>query len=228
MGTSRQINPLTYYAPYFGYNVHMDQNEKLVDFGYVIVAAVDEASCFVIDFVTMPHKNTATIYSDLYLPMITEFGLFDCLVTDHGREFALAQFVQALLSDRIRENGTASTRPPYKQLRSTEVQNVLPIVCFSKNIPVQNNRVERIWVMVNDRCTYPVKVVVTDLMERGLIDMFDPFTMFSVSYVVRNVVKVLLQRLRDSWNHHSIPSEQRSPASSLLLSETIHFMDIGQ
>ncbi|KAL6743388.1 hypothetical protein Aduo_016433 [Ancylostoma duodenale] len=199
MGTSRQINPLTYYAPYFGYNVHRDQNEKLVDFGCVIVAAVDEASCFVIDFVTMPHKNTATIYSDLYLPMITEYGLFDCLVTDHGREFPLAQFVHELLSDRrIHENGTASTRPPYKQLRSTEVQNVLPIVCFCKNIPVQNNRVERIWVMVNDRCTYPVKVVVTDLMERGLIDMTDPFTMFSVSYVVRNVVKVLLQRLRDS------------------------------
>ena len=72
LGTSRQMNPLTYYAPYFGYNVHFDQNEKLVDFGCVIVAAVNGASCFVIDFAVMPHRDAIIIYSELYLPMVVD------------------------------------------------------------------------------------------------------------------------------------------------------------
>lgn len=28
-GTQNQLNPRPYYAPYFGYNLHLDQNEKV-------------------------------------------------------------------------------------------------------------------------------------------------------------------------------------------------------
>lgn len=42
----RQLNPRRYRAPYFGYNLHLDQNEKLKDYGCVIVLAVDGKSNF--------------------------------------------------------------------------------------------------------------------------------------------------------------------------------------
>uniref|UniRef100_A0A914VGW3 Uncharacterized protein n=1 Tax=Plectus sambesii TaxID=2011161 RepID=A0A914VGW3_9BILA len=35
----RQVNPQTYRAPHYGYNLHFDQNEKLVDYGVVFVLA---------------------------------------------------------------------------------------------------------------------------------------------------------------------------------------------
>lgn len=44
----KQLNPRRYRAPHFGYNLHIDQNEKLVDFGCVIVLAVDGYSNYLV------------------------------------------------------------------------------------------------------------------------------------------------------------------------------------
>ncbi|EYC13746.1 hypothetical protein Y032_0042g494 [Ancylostoma ceylanicum] len=67
-GDARQVTLLKYLAPHFGYIVHVHQNEKLMDFGCVIVAAVNGASHFVINFIVMPPKNTFNIYADYYVP----------------------------------------------------------------------------------------------------------------------------------------------------------------
>jgi predicted metal-dependent hydrolase len=48
LNTHRQLNPRRYRAPHFGYNLHLDQNEKLVDYGCVIVLAVDGSSNFLV------------------------------------------------------------------------------------------------------------------------------------------------------------------------------------
>lgn len=50
-----KTNPVPYYAPYFGYKLHMDQNEKLAqEFGFTHVHAVDGCSRMVLGFITIP------------------------------------------------------------------------------------------------------------------------------------------------------------------------------
>jgi hypothetical protein len=46
--TNKALNPMKYRAPHFGYNLHMDQNEKLVDYGCVVVMAIDGHSNFIV------------------------------------------------------------------------------------------------------------------------------------------------------------------------------------
>jgi hypothetical protein len=46
--SDRALNPMRYRAPHFGYNLHLDQNEKLVDYGCVVVLAVDGHSNFLV------------------------------------------------------------------------------------------------------------------------------------------------------------------------------------
>ena len=42
--TYHQINPVPYYAQYYGHTLHIDQNEKLVQFGVTHVAAAEQAN----------------------------------------------------------------------------------------------------------------------------------------------------------------------------------------
>ena len=53
-GAERQINPQPYTAEYHGHKLHMDQNEKLVNYGVVHVCAVDGFSRFIPSFGCMP------------------------------------------------------------------------------------------------------------------------------------------------------------------------------
>ena len=64
--TARMINPIPYRADYFGHKLHMDQNEKLVMYGVVHVAAIDGHSRFVVSGKTMPVKNNMVIYNGVY------------------------------------------------------------------------------------------------------------------------------------------------------------------
>ena len=62
-----RTNPVPYYAPYFGYKLHMDQNEKLAqEFGVTHVHAVDGCSRVVLGFITIPKKNPVLIYQYLF------------------------------------------------------------------------------------------------------------------------------------------------------------------
>jgi len=66
-GMEKLINPSSYHAPYFGYNLHVDQNEKIEMYGVVYVAAIDGQSAFVVSCEVMPRKNNIKIYRDVYL-----------------------------------------------------------------------------------------------------------------------------------------------------------------
>ena len=64
--TYHQINPVPYYAQYYGHKLHIDQNEKLIQFGVTHVAAADGYSGKLMGIVTMPIKNPILIYDLLY------------------------------------------------------------------------------------------------------------------------------------------------------------------
>ena len=62
-----RTNRVPYYAPYFGYKLHMDQNEKLAqEFGVTHVHALDGCSRMVLGFITIPKKNPVLIYQYLF------------------------------------------------------------------------------------------------------------------------------------------------------------------
>ena len=55
--THRLINPVPYNANYFGEKLHIDQSEKLINFGVTHVCAVDGFSGKIVGFISMPVKN---------------------------------------------------------------------------------------------------------------------------------------------------------------------------
>ena len=64
--TSRHLNPVPYYAEYFGHKLHLDQNEKLVRYGVTEVLAVDGYSFFITANSVMAMKNNVIIYRDVF------------------------------------------------------------------------------------------------------------------------------------------------------------------
>ena len=64
--TTQSLNPRPYRATYFGEKLHIDQNEKLVMFGVTHVCAIDGYSGKIVGFVSMPVKNNAEIYENLF------------------------------------------------------------------------------------------------------------------------------------------------------------------
>ena len=65
-GTERLRNPTPYYAEYSGHKLHMDQNEKLAEYGVTHVFASDGYSGKIVGASTMPVKNNITIYDEVY------------------------------------------------------------------------------------------------------------------------------------------------------------------
>ena len=64
--TARQLNPIRYQEDYFGHKVRIDQNEKMVMYGYTHVCAVDRFRGKIVGFITTPVKNNIEIYSHLF------------------------------------------------------------------------------------------------------------------------------------------------------------------
>ena len=62
----RQLNPTKYYAQYFGHKMHLDQNEKLNDYGVTHVAASDGYSGKLLGVISLPVKNNILIYENLF------------------------------------------------------------------------------------------------------------------------------------------------------------------
>jgi len=63
----------------------------------------------------MPAKNNLTIYEHIYRHAVAEFGLWDQIVVDCGREFYLTLFIQEHLQlYRVHDDGQNSTRLPYR------------------------------------------------------------------------------------------------------------------
>lgn len=64
--TYHQLNPVPYYAEYFGPKMHIDQNKKLILFGVTHVAASNGYSRKLLGIISMPVKNRKAIYDQLY------------------------------------------------------------------------------------------------------------------------------------------------------------------
>uniref|UniRef100_A0A914UQP7 Integrase catalytic domain-containing protein n=1 Tax=Plectus sambesii TaxID=2011161 RepID=A0A914UQP7_9BILA len=182
----RQTNPQPYRAPYFGDNLHMDQNEKLVEYGIVFVTAVDGLSGCITRAAIMPRKNNLTIYGLVFSESVAQFGLWDKVIVDKGKEFLLTLFIQDYLKDfRIKSNGP-SRRPSYAQVTSQK-----------------NNHAERVWNEVNQRVGYPLKHCFHDMERNGLFHKSNPAHVFASSVIGCSIADVMLRRCVGSWNHRS-------------------------
>lgn len=188
---SRQVdsyersNPAVYIARYFGHKIHLDQNEKLVNYGVTYVLARDGYSGKIVGFSIMSRKNNQLIYENVYRRAVLEYGLWDQVRVDHGKEFYLVLYIHEYL--RLAGRGDSQITP-YRQTSSTS-----------------NHIIERIWVELNKRVTYPVKRVIISMDDQGVIDMDCSVTKFAVSTVLLRVCEVGMKRMVAAWNSHPIP-----------------------
>ena len=177
-------NPAIYSAHYFGHKLHMDQNEKLVRYGVTYVMARDGYSGKLVGAAVMPRKNNELIYEHVYRAATAEFGLWNHLRVDHGKEFFLSLYVQ----ERLRIGRGDNTIHPYVQTTST---------C--------NHIIKRIWVELYQRVTYPVKRIIKSMDDTRLINMDCPITKFCVSAVLCQICEIGIWRMIAAWNSHPIP-----------------------
>lgn len=180
-----RTNPIPYYAPYFGYKVHMDQNEKIgQNFGCTHVAIIDGCSRMVCGYASMEVKNPILIYEFVFRPALIKYGLWDQLRVDHGQEFVLCIFIQELLKEYRHDKH----RQPWRQTKST-----------------QNNVIERFWPELNSRVNYPIKRCMIRITEENDYDMSDPVVKYCISWVTLYIVTDAAVHLIESWNHHRVP-----------------------
>ncbi|KAL2084316.1 hypothetical protein ACEWY4_019834 [Coilia grayii] len=183
---ARNLNPTPYYAGYTGHKLHIDQNEKLGMFGVTHVMAVDGYSKKVVSHATMPIKNNLIIYEDVYRPAVLQYGMWDQVRVDHGREFYLTLYMQEMLSP-YRFN---LERKPYLQTQSTN-----------------NHTIERMWPEVNSRVNYSIKAALIQLLDQETIDMDNSLTKYCVSNFTVEVCKIGIKRVTQAWNAHKIPGK---------------------
>ncbi|XP_063060694.1 uncharacterized protein LOC134453875 [Engraulis encrasicolus] len=112
----RNFNPIPYSAAYMGHKIHLDQNEKLAMFGVTHVIAIDGYSSKVVAHATMPVKNNLVIYEDVYRSAVVDYGMWDQVRVDHGKEFYLTLFIQEILASHRH----CQDKPPYHQTPSTK------------------------------------------------------------------------------------------------------------
>ena len=117
-------------------------------------------------------------------PIIQQYGMWDQLRVDHGREWYLMLFVQEQLA-HLRRN---TDRVPHLQTTST-----------------MNHRVERFWVEINGRVNYPLKECLISLEERREIDIDCSTQKFLISWFTIRVAKVGTTLAIQAWNEHPIP-----------------------
>ena len=65
-GTERLRNPAPYFAEYAGHKLHMDQNEKLTEFGLTHYFVSDGYSGKIVEAASMAVKNNVVIYDQIF------------------------------------------------------------------------------------------------------------------------------------------------------------------
>ncbi|XP_075309265.1 uncharacterized protein LOC142370724 [Odontesthes bonariensis] len=180
---ARNLNPIPYYA---AHKMHIYQNEKLGMFGVTHVMAVDGYSKAIVGYATMLVKNNLIIYEDVYRSAVLQYGMWDHIRVDHGKEFYLTLYMQEKLAAYRFNLG----RQPYLQTKSTN-----------------NHTIERMWPEVNNRVNYPIKAAFVNLLDQEMIDMEDNATRYCVSNLTMEVCKIGIERLAKAWNEHRIPGK---------------------
>ena len=181
----QRTNPIPYFAPYFGYKVHMDQNEKIGQrYGCTHVALIDGCSRMIVGYASMPVKNPIIIYEFVFCPALVKYGLWNQLRVDHGQEFVLCIYIQ----DLIKRYRYSEEKAPWRQTASTD-----------------NNVIERFWPELNSRVNYPAKRAFISISETFDLDLSNPFIKFCFSWVAMDVTVDAAEHLVDSWNHHRVP-----------------------
>ena len=79
------------------------------------------------------------------------------------------------------------------------------IAPYRQTTSCDNHVIERIWVELNRRVTYPLKRVLTDMDRGGVINLGSDAVRFFVSIVVQAVAKVRMKRMIMARNAHSLP-----------------------
>ena len=141
----RTLQRMPYRASHFGHKLHMDQNEKLLQYGVFQAACIDGFSSCIIRHVILPQKNCILLYDQLYKPVVQEYGVWDTLRVDYGTEWYLILYAQNQLG-QYRRN---TDKPSYCQT-------------YSK----KNLRIERWWVEVNKAVNYPMIRILGQLDKR--------------------------------------------------------------
>ena len=96
-----RTNPVPYFAPYFGFKAHLDQNEKIgQDYGCTHVLMIDGCSTLIVGYTSIPIKNPILIYEYVFRPAVSKYGVWEQVRMDQGKEFALVIFIQQVLSFR--------------------------------------------------------------------------------------------------------------------------------
>ena len=73
-----------------------------------------------------------------------------------------------------------------------------------KTTSKNNLTIERVWPEVNARVNYPIKRVLVELEEKGILDMSNEHIQFCVSWFTCEVSKVGMKRFVEAWNLHRI------------------------
>ena len=61
----KRFNPVPYNAKYFGHKLHVDLNEKLVDYNCLIIGCIDGYCGFLLEIICIHRKNCLDVY-DMY------------------------------------------------------------------------------------------------------------------------------------------------------------------
>jgi len=149
----------------------MDQNEKLVMYSVMHVAAVDGCGGMIVGFITMPVQNNVKLYCNLYRwvkyvfkaalklwlyhrPIVTQYGLWDLIHVNQVKEWVLMLYIQETLAF-FRHNTDCA---PHMQSTSKQVRMYsCNRPCFHQNVFFKNHMVECIWVEINSCVNYPIK-----------------------------------------------------------------------
>ena len=71
-----RTNPVPYFAPYFGFKCHLDQNEKIAQrYGCTHVILIDGCSRLVAGYASIPIKNPILIYEFIFKFALRKFGI---------------------------------------------------------------------------------------------------------------------------------------------------------
>ena len=86
--TLERQNPVPYFAPYFGYKGHFDQNEKIAqDYKYTHILMIHGCSRLITGYASMPVENPAFVYEVVLIPYLCRYSIWDQVRLDQEPKF---------------------------------------------------------------------------------------------------------------------------------------------